>query len=449
MISLPNEDLDPVRFLAIDGQEPIPATHTFSPSRSMAVETQNECQLAIAFKDHENCQFRYMSVHVPNHSSPEDYPLETKTKLIDFMRFLFNVFTQGDENEDIQKMNLFSARDLEIAALQDQSFLFKAVVALASGHTREHFKLETKNIYKVRSYLSLWVATEMMRRALQRQPGILQELVADLLSTSRASDVLKDTLCKLRISASRERTRLSEICKVNERLLQGWNLKGKRHWIVFITYDNLGFRILGAKAGYDQYVFIQVHLINLEQLKKLGFYKSRESKEKPISRQRKTWSDLQDSLAPDSIVPTKKDYENLGVQILAYIEYFLPIIDQFPTLEESQEITDKTKHFECDMRLCVSHGTSRRVQCPEDRTASLEVEQYEDESAEQEAVNYDGILEEHEDGLEEQADESTEGFPDEVEHTEQPRSIVFILHQAINGWPAIQTHCIKRDLSFF
>lgn len=384
-IAQPHEQWDPVRFYAVKcHDEPIPPPIVPNAKRS-------DVQISLAFAD-QGRNHRAFSVNVPTDLKPEEYPEKTKETLIYIMRMLFNVYSQGDTNEEVQKLDIISAKDLPFAALQDDSFLFKAVVALATGSTKAEIIKVGSNQAQVRTYTGLWVATEMIRRSRQKNPGILQKLIAKLLSSCQVPDQVKDTLSMLKISASRETQRLDDIKQVNYKLLRGWDLTGKRYWVVFVTYDNLGFRILGAKAGYDQYVFIQVHFISAEQLQELGFYQPRTSEKPPISRVRKTWEELKDELTPDSILPTKNDYAILGEQILSQIEYFLPILHRFPTLEESEKIVnDHPEHFESDTKLSVSHGISQRIKCSEDRTASLEVQQAEEEPVQLASGNSDEL----------------------------------------------------------
>ena len=111
-----------------------------------------------------------------------------------------------------------------------------------------------------------------MRRGISTKPGILQDILQKHLSTYQAPQAVSDLLTRYRIAASRERTRLRDIEAVNRKIEDGWKIDRMRYGLVFIIYDNLGFRILGARAGYDQYTMILVFFITPEQLKELGFY---------------------------------------------------------------------------------------------------------------------------------------------------------------------------------
>jgi hypothetical protein len=111
----------------------------------------------------------------------------------------------------------------------------------------------------------------MIRPGQTSKPGILQDMLAQHLVACGAADDVNNVLSKFRICASRERMRLRDIEKVNTKLLKRWDLKDTKYWLAFVTYDNLGWRILGARAGYAQYVFILVQFISPAELRAVGF----------------------------------------------------------------------------------------------------------------------------------------------------------------------------------
>jgi hypothetical protein len=79
-------------------------------------------------------------------------------------------------------------------------------------------------------------------------------------------------LCRFCISSSRIKVHLKDIDSVNAKIVAGWKMKDKKWSIILIAYDNLGFQMLGAKAGYNQYIMMQVHEGSHNFLSKLGFY---------------------------------------------------------------------------------------------------------------------------------------------------------------------------------
>ena len=55
--------------------------------------------------------------------------------------------------------------------------------------------------------------------------------------------------------------------------------------LVLILFDNIGYKILGRQASYDQWVVVNIVWIKEEDLKKLGFYIHDNDPDKQISRQ--------------------------------------------------------------------------------------------------------------------------------------------------------------------
>jgi hypothetical protein len=76
---------------------------------------------------------------------------------------------------------------------------------------------------------------------------------------------------------------LKDIDAVRQKTLKGWDLKDKKYWVVFIACDNLGFRILGARAGCAQHVMIVVQFISPKQLQEQGICRPIGSLLPPIS----------------------------------------------------------------------------------------------------------------------------------------------------------------------
>ena len=48
-------------------------------------------------------------------------------------------------------------------------------------------------------------------------------------------------------------------------------MSGRKYGIISVMYNNLGFKIRGASAGYDQYIVIAVLFISPKQLQEIGF----------------------------------------------------------------------------------------------------------------------------------------------------------------------------------
>jgi hypothetical protein len=327
--------------------------------------------------------------------SPNRLSEVVKGKLVFLMLLLHHVFfVQGTKGEDYARCdNITSAAAVFKLAMSDESFLTRAIVALGSGQTVEKILPDKgdSNIYHKSSFLAFWAATELMRRATSKRPGILQDFLANQLSIWRAPRSIVDLLCRLRISSSNQKIRLKEIDKVNSKIVQGWNMNEKKWSILMVAYDNLGFRILGAKCGYDQYTMIQVHEGKHDYLASLGFYLPPGSTKTPISRKRLDWAEERESVTKEEILPTTDDYEVFGLQIYAHIDALLQVCNLIPSVDEARELLESGDHFEVDTRLTTSYGARHRVAATEgERT--VDVAQEEEDDAEEDVSMLDPCL---------------------------------------------------------
>ena len=204
----------------------------------------------------------------------QSYSDVVQDQLVGFMAMLNHVFFVPADTEGNQHLVLETPTDIETFVLNDRSLLTRAVAALASGNTIEELlpKGLSSNTYHKSNFLAIWVAIEMMRRATQTRPGILQDFIQHHLTLHLVPQDVKNLLTKFRIAASRNRMRLRDIEKVNAKITAGWDLDGKRHWMCYMLYDNLGFRKRGARAGYDQYTMVLNHMIAPKDHKKINYF---------------------------------------------------------------------------------------------------------------------------------------------------------------------------------
>ena len=255
--------------------------------------------LSIQWMDTGNV--RTLVTPVPFEEPCDKYPDDVKGKLVHAMTLLYHVFFYPADADGNERRVLQSIYDIEDFVVNDQSLLTQAIIGLATGLTIGKLLPNgaQSNTYQRSSYIAFWVAIEMMRRGKAERPGILQDLMQHHLTVHAVHQDVKNVLCKFRIAASRNRARLKDIDNVNQQILTGWDLNEKRHWVLFVMYDNLGFRIRGARAGYDQYTMVLVSFISPTELAKVGFYKPAGSIMPPISRTRLAWSNVRHGITMD------------------------------------------------------------------------------------------------------------------------------------------------------
>ena len=319
---------------------------------------------------------RSLSIQVPLTKTSDDYSLETRKKLINFAKLLYHVYVFPLASVP-SKLNFASMEDLDVHAFSDCCFLVETLIGIGTGKgISDILPLGSEsNAYQRSSFLSFWTAAEMMRRGISTKPGILQDILQKHLSTYQAPQALSVLLTRYRIAASRERTRLKDIEAVNQKIEEGWKIDRMRYGLAFIIYDNLGFLILGARAGYYQYTMILVFFITPEQLKELGFYRPCGSPQRPISRTRLVWNDVKATMKKEDILPSNEHYTYMSEQILAEIDSLLCMCNRIPSLANIKDFLLHGSAFVADTRLVTSHGTRHRREVA--ARAEVEVEEEE------------------------------------------------------------------------
>ena len=107
-------------------------------------------------------------------------------------------------------------------------------------------------------------------------------------------------------------------------------LKIKPRDLVIILFDNVGFKVLGRHASYDQWVIVNIIVITEAQLKAAGFYKDDKPQSERISRAKShVWEDKiknltdeqKDELAEDIVGINEVDYARLSRCVLESIQF--------------------------------------------------------------------------------------------------------------------------------
>jgi hypothetical protein len=381
-IESPSTDWDPARHYLQQSNEYKKDNMCLSVSWPMGYNANQE------YKNNSEVATRTMSIEVPFKEHPERLTKTTKTKLVSFMLLLHHVlFAQDKKGEDDAQNNndLSSTAQLFKFALSDRSLVNRAIIALGSGHTVEKILPcnEESNVYSQSAFLAFWSATEMMRRATSQRPGVLQDFIAHQLTSYRTPLLVVDLLCRFRISSSSRKIRLKDIATVNSKIVAGWKMKDKKYSVLLLAYDNLGFRILGAKAGYDQYTMIQVHEGSKEFLISIGFYLPPGSTQQPISRKRLEWAEEREIVEKEDILPSEEDYTVFGIQLYAHIDALLQVCNDIPSVDEARTLLSTGDSFDLDARLSTSYGT--RIRFPT-TVPTVDVVQEEDDDIDEEEV---------------------------------------------------------------
>ena len=111
-------------------------------------------------------------------------------------------------------------------------------------------------------------------------------------------------------------------------------MSGRKYGLLFAMYSNLGFKIRGVLAGYDQYIVIAVLFILPKQLQDIDFDVPCGSPKPSINCERKNWDCIRKEYESHDILPSNKHYTLMGNFIYAHIDCLLQLINKISTLDE-------------------------------------------------------------------------------------------------------------------
>lgn len=226
----------------------------------------------------------------------------------------------------------------------DSSLLHRCLSSLCCGEKLE--KMRNDHELWMKRGRGVYIASDIIRSITYQKPCLLQEAMNQLAVIHGFPEAAHKFLTSLGICGSRNYTRLKNLRDVNEKILQGWRFIEKKWCVVVVVYDNIGFKVRGKRAGYDQYTGIQVITISKERLKKAGFYKPLDCGELPISRKRKEWKNEWRNITPKQLLANDQDYHVLSKRICVVIEEILKHCDELPTHSEvitMLELRDKNE----------------------------------------------------------------------------------------------------------
>jgi hypothetical protein len=135
-----------------------------------------------------------------------------------------------------------------------------------------------------RQYLAAMTSSDVLLRNLRHGPDIFQVMFGDLIQRQRVTRDFSDLCSVLNLAPSREFTLKERTETVLNQLKDGIHL-GARD-LVFLFFDNVGFKILGRQASYDQWIVINIVVVPEADLKAAGFYNDEASdNQQMISRE--------------------------------------------------------------------------------------------------------------------------------------------------------------------
>jgi len=179
-----------------------------------------------------------------------------------------------------------------------------------------------------------WTAADLVRTASKPNvPGMMASVTGEYLKNMGAGNKLIQYFKRHALSSCKEAIRLKEVDDVNAKITKGWDMKKKAWDLMFVVYDNIGFKVRGASTGYDQYTVLKVITVPYEKLKAKGITS--------LSRARKVWSQLKGSVDVGEFLISKKDKEMYSRRHLNTLHTILKSYNNFPSLEEAKDLVER------------------------------------------------------------------------------------------------------------
>ena len=121
-----------------------------------------------------------------------------------------------------------------------------------------------------RQFLASIISSDILRRIITKAPCSFQLLFGDLLIWQCVTQDFRDLCTACQLTPSRKWTRKDKSIKVIQHLTDGVTLDPRE--LLIMLYDNIGFRVKGRHAGYDQWIAMNYIVISVEDLIAAGFY---------------------------------------------------------------------------------------------------------------------------------------------------------------------------------
>ena len=309
-------------------------------------------------RDHMNCSYTFESSDGQMKTITEDIPLHSsgiglndrqQTCLEGLFQKLHTAVLHHDVRESgdmIRNSNCYSSSSkLYDMTKKDNSLLRRLMNSLGVGKLlsdtqREEEENSGDANYEKRSRLSLSAAL-LLRQATQAKSTSLHEACSEISRIYNFPIAAHKFLVDFGFCSSRKQLYLKETKQVHKLMEKGFKFEDRK-WCLFITvYDNVGFRVRGAMCGYDQFIALQLLIISVARLKKVGFYNTDPSQPK-LDRKRLKWGDVRkDSNIEDLydvFIPSQHEYDELSYHHLKMIDEILRIINDLPSDAEISDL---------------------------------------------------------------------------------------------------------------
>jgi len=170
---------------------------------------------------------------------------------------------------------VLSAREYLEHRIMYPPLILHALYGLSTGVV--HFDKVKEKIWKAGSdpshqnqFLAAAGAADMLMRSNARRPNSFQLMLGEYLSRFTLSKEVQSLLSALQLTPSQNFSLSQRSKKVMAKLEKGKTIGPLD--LVFILADNIGFRVKGQMASYDQHTIVNVMVVPAEKLRAAGVY---------------------------------------------------------------------------------------------------------------------------------------------------------------------------------
>lgn len=243
-------------------------------------------------------------------------------------------------HDPIAKMSHFRVDDLPVLTPREflemrchrPQILDRALLALSTGYHEfnRNVYLDTNEQDLRKFYLAAIISSDILLRCIRKTPGYFQLMFKALLARQKITQDFENLCSTLNLAPSRGLTLKSRAEATLEHLRKG--IKVHPRDLVLLFFDNVGFKVLGRQASYDQWIIINIVVVTEEKLKKAGFYQDDKPNNQQISRERSVdWKAKIHNISTDDVEELAKtivgikagDYDCLSTCVLENIRYVL------------------------------------------------------------------------------------------------------------------------------
>ena len=247
---------------------------------------------------------------------------------------------------------VLSPRELLEMRVQGPRMLDRALYAISTGYKKfdKPTFLAASEQDQRKMYLAAIISADILLRFLRGNPGspgFFQLMFGELLRRQRLTQDFSNLCSILSLAPSIKHQLKAGAEKTLEQLRQGIRVKARD--LVLLFFDNIGFKVIGRQASYDQWILMNIVVVPEKELMQAGFYRDDAGDTDRISREPTcVWKDTIDDISTDeektqlarSVVGIQDlDFDRLSECVLENIRFALVNLPKL-SLDNQQQDKD-------------------------------------------------------------------------------------------------------------